>query len=106
MYRYEQIIENACASVGASCASCGTFLAKAASNLVPVDDGRLGPFKSSQGIQLNTCAIVDNCYRLCQECVNALNGTALNAMNVTLCQEYPSELEDLTLTEEYAIARS
>jgi hypothetical protein len=112
MYRYEQIIENACASVEASCASCGTFLAKAASNLVPVDDGRLGPFKSSQGIQLDTCAIVDNCYRLCQECVNALNRralpkfSALNAMNVTLCQEYPSELEDLTLTEEYAIARS
>jgi len=27
-------------------------------------------------------------------------------MNVSLCQEYPSELEDLTLTEEYVIARS
>jgi hypothetical protein len=113
MYKYEQIIEGACAAVETSCASCGRFLAKTASSLVPVDDGRLGLFKSSQGVlQLDTCAIVDSCYRFCQECVSALNRrrspkfSALNAMNVSFCQEYPSELEDLTLTEEYVIARS
>ena len=38
-YWYEQIIENACAAVEASCVSFGRFLAKAASNLVPIDDG-------------------------------------------------------------------
>ena len=110
MYRYEQIIENACAAVETSCA---IFLAKAASSLVPVDDSRLDPFKSSQGVvQLDTCAIIDGYYRFCQECVSALNRrgspkfSALNAMNVSFCQEYPSELEDLTLTEEYVIARS
>ncbi len=32
--------------------------------------------------------------------------SALNAVNVTMCQHYPAELEDLTLMEEYAIARS
>ena len=41
MYRYEQIIGNACAAVEASCASCGRFLEKAASNLGPIDDRRL-----------------------------------------------------------------
>ena len=48
MYRYEQIIEKACAAVETSCAPCEGFLSKAASNLVPVDNGRLGPFKFSQ----------------------------------------------------------
>jgi hypothetical protein len=66
MYKYEQIIEDACAAVETSCASCGTFLAKTASSLVPIDDGRLRPFKSSQGVlQLDTCSIVDSCYRFC-----------------------------------------
>ena len=45
MYKYEQIIEDACAAVETSCASCGRFLAKTSSSLVPVDDGRLGPFR-------------------------------------------------------------
>jgi hypothetical protein len=48
MYRYEQIIEKACAAVETSCAPCEGFLSKAVSNLVPVDNGRLGPFKFSQ----------------------------------------------------------
>lgn len=30
--------------------------------------------------------------------------SAKNLVNVTLCQDYPSALEDLTLTEEYLIA--
>jgi hypothetical protein len=30
----------------------------------------------------------------------------MNAVNVTMCQHYPKALEDLTLAEEYAIARS
>jgi hypothetical protein len=30
----------------------------------------------------------------------------MNSVNVTMCQHYPKTLEDLTLVEEYAIARS
>jgi hypothetical protein len=30
----------------------------------------------------------------------------MNGVNVTMCQDYPTELEDLTLIEQYAIARS
>jgi hypothetical protein len=32
--------------------------------------------------------------------------SATNAVNVTMCQRHPAELEDLTLIEEYAVARS
>jgi hypothetical protein len=113
MRRYEQVIQDACAGVETSCASCGEFMAKDGSELIPVDDDRLRSMMSTEGgIQLDNCSIVDGCYRLCKPCFNALNGgripkfSALNAVNVTMCQHYPAELEDLTLMEEYAIARS
>jgi hypothetical protein len=113
MHRYEQVIQDACAGVETSCASCGEFMAKAGSELIHVDDDRLRSMKLTEGVvQLDNCSIVDGSYQVCQTCFNALNGgripkfSALNAVNVTMCQHYPAELEDLTLMEEYAIARS
>src|SRR5579871_3512422 len=115
MRRYEQVIEDACAAVETSCASCGEFLAKAGSEreLIPIRDDRLHSMKSADGvIQLDNCSIANESYQFCKPCFNALNGnrtpkfSALNAVNVTMCQHYPAELEDLTLMEEYAIARS
>jgi len=51
-------------------------------------------------------------YISCGSCLNALTRgkvpkfSAMNAVNVTMCQDYPPELQDLTLIKEYAIARS
>ena len=113
MRKYEQVIEDACKGVEASCASCGEFIAKAGSELIPVDDDRLGSMKPPEdAILLDDCSVADGSYQVCKACFNDLNGrripkfSALNAVNVTMCQHYPAELEDLTLMEEYAIARS
>jgi hypothetical protein len=113
MRRYEQVIQDACADVETSCASCGEFMAKAASKLIPVGDGHLRSMTPTEGvIQLDNCSIVDGSYQVCKTCYSALSAdkipkfSALNAVNVTMCQDYPAELEDLTLMEEYVIARS
>ena len=113
MRRYEQVVQDACASVETSCASCGEFMAKAGSELISVDDDRLYSMKSLEGVvQLDKCSIVDGSYQFCKTCFNDLNRgripkfSALNAVNVNMCQHYPPELEDLTLMEEYVIARS
>ena len=113
MRRYEQVVQNACTAVETSCASCGEFMAKAESAWIPVDDDRLCSMKSPEGlVQLDSCSIMDGAYQFCKTCFNVFTGgripkfSALNAVNVTMCQHYPAELEDLTLMEEYAIARS
>jgi len=88
-------------------------MAKAGSELISVDDDRLYSMKSLEGVvQLDKCSIVDGSYQFCKTCFNDLNRgripkfSALNAVNVNMCQHYPPELEDLTLMEEYVIARS
>jgi hypothetical protein len=88
-------------------------MAKAASKLIPVGDGHLRSMTPTEGvIQLDNCSIVDGSYQVCKTCYSALSAdkipkfSALNAVNVTMCQDYPAELEDLTLMEEYVIARS
>ena len=113
MRRYEQVVQDACASVETSCASCGEFMAKAGSELISIDDDHLYSMKSLEGVvQLDKCSIVDGSYQFCKTCFNDLNRgripkfSALNAVNVNMCQHYPPELEDLTLMEEYVIARS
>jgi hypothetical protein len=79
---YEQVIEDACSTVETSCASCGEFMAKAGLRLIPVGDERLRSMTPP-----------------------IPKFSALNAVNVTMCQNYPAELEDLTLMEEYTVAR-
>src|SRR5271168_827553 len=113
MRMYEQVIQDACEGVEASCASCGEFVAKAEAELIPIDDDRLRSMKPPEGIiRLDDCSLADGSYQVCKACFNALNGrripkfSALNGVNVTMCQHYPQELEDLTLMEEYVIARS
>ena len=74
---------------------------------------RLHPLKSAEGaFQLDACALEGDSYGFCERCFLALHRghipkfSALNGVNVTMCHLYPAELEDLTLTEECAIARS
>ncbi len=58
MRKYEQVIEDACKGVEASCASCGEFIAKAGSELIPVDDDRLGSMKPPED-----AILLDDCVR-------------------------------------------
>ena len=75
MRRYEQIVQGACAGVETSCASCGEFMARAESELIPVDDDRVHSMKTTEGVtQLDNCSLVDGSYQVCQACFNALNG--------------------------------
>lgn len=59
---------------------------------------------------LDTCAQHGDTWNLCSSCHTSLNGgmipkfSAMSHVNITMCQNYPSALEDLTLTEEYIIA--
>jgi len=69
--------------------------------------------KSSEGVlRLDSCCLMDGSYHLCPSCFNSLNGgnipkfSAMNGVNVTVCEDFPVELDDLTLTEQYAITRS
>jgi hypothetical protein len=68
--------------------------------------------ENEETLQLDNCSQPDESYRFCKSCFQALNirripkFSALNAVNVTMCQYYPPELEDLTLMEQYTIARS
>src|SRR6267378_2033232 len=110
MRRYEQILQDACVDVENSCASCGEF----GSQLVTVDENWLRSTEAKLGvpIQMDKCGVQNGLHQLCGSCLNSLNRgkvpkfSAMNAVNVTMCQDYPSELQDLTLIEEYAIARS
>jgi hypothetical protein len=68
--------------------------------------------KSPDGIlQLDSCGLIDGSYHLCYQC-DALDDnkiskfSALNGVNVTMCQDCPAELKDLTLVEQYTIAMS
>ena len=95
MRRYEQVIQDACANVENSCVSCGEF----GSRLVAIDEDRLRSMEMKIGvrIQLDHCGIMDGSYQFCQPCLNALDGgripkfSAMNAVNVTMCQDYPAE---------------
>ena len=61
MSRYEQVVQDACASVETSCASCGEFIVKAESELIFVNDNCLYSMKSLEGVvQLDNCSIVRN----------------------------------------------
>jgi hypothetical protein len=108
MGRYEDIVQDACQHVNSLCALCGEF----GSGLVVIDD-HLHSIEAilDTEIKLDYCGFVDNSYQLCNSCLHALDTdkipkfSAMNAVNVTMCQDYPTELEDHTLMEEYTIAR-
>jgi hypothetical protein len=75
---------------------------RAGSLWIPVDDDRLRSMKPTECvIQLDNCSIVGGSSQVCKTCFSPLNGarilkfSALNAINVTVCQHYPAELENL-----------
>jgi hypothetical protein len=61
---------------------------------------------------LDRCGHHENSWDFCRTCHGAVSRgkipkfSALNLVNVTTCQDYPSALEDLTAIEECLIAKS
>lgn len=102
---YEE--EIAAASKTSACCSCGRLVCVADIYQVGNRDSLLRPLEGS----LDHCGRHGDKWDLCSSCHAALmRGTipkfsATNLVNVTLCQHYPDELEDLTLSEEYLIAK-
>ena len=102
---YEE--EITAASMKSSCCSCGKLVPITDISRVDNDDNLLLPL---EGI-LDTCGRHGDTWDLCSSCHASLNRdtipkfSAKNLVNVTLCQDYPSALEGLTLTEEYLIAK-
>jgi len=99
MQRYENVIEEACAGVEASCASCGEFSARTALHRIPLDDDRLHPLKSTEGIyQLDTCVLEDASYGFASGVSRLFiddhipKFSALNGVNVTMCHFIPQKL--------------
>jgi len=110
---YEDHITAAIAATEKICGSCGRFI-EAQDFQLSQDDPRLQPFRSGSdlSLRLDSCALVGSDYLFCWPCFDAISKwrppkySALNAVNVSLCQHYPCALQDLTLTEECLIARS
>ncbi|KAJ5370019.1 uncharacterized protein N7496_006111 [Penicillium cataractarum] len=91
-----------------TCCSCGMLVALSdVSRLLP-GDSLLHPLEGF----LDSCGSNDGFWNLCSVCHAALlrgsipKFSAKNSVNVTLCQHYPDALKNLTLPEEYLIARS
>lgn len=98
----------AIASRDATCSSCG--------KLVPSHDIRQfldrDPLLQPLEGFLDICGRSNGFWNLCSMCHAALlrgsvpKFSAKNNVNITLCQDYPCALKDLTLTEEYLVAKS
>jgi hypothetical protein len=89
------------------CASCGGTVPIA--NIRPVNHG--DPLLLPLENYLDNCGKSDDVWNVCLRCHAALlrgsipKFSAKNQVNVTLCQNYPDALTDLTLTEECLIAK-
>ncbi|KAJ5198759.1 uncharacterized protein N7498_007876 [Penicillium cinerascens] len=104
--RFEK--EMAVSSRDIACCTCGM--------LIPSNDTRRfldgDPVLEPLAGFLDRCGYIDGFWNLCSGChAPLLRGSvpkfsAGNKINVVLCQHYPEALKDLTLTEEYLIAKS
>jgi hypothetical protein len=89
------------------CCSCGKFVPITDTYHVDIEDPLLLPLEGT----LDSCGRHGDTCDLCSSCHNSLNRdvipkfSAKNLVNVTLCQNFTSVLEGLTLTEEYLIAK-
>jgi hypothetical protein len=103
--RYDDHIKAAAES--GVCSSCGRFVSVSEIVEVSDDDALLQPLHG----YLDHCAKHDGDWDLCLPCLKSLSQntlprfSALNRVNMTLCQNYPSVLEDLTPIEECLIAK-
>ena len=87
------------------CCSCGGFFPRGDIHQIGDQDERL------QGMRLDRCGYHENSWDFCKLCHTAISQwkvpkfSASNSVNVTMCQEYPPALEELTPVEECLIAK-
>lgn len=104
--RFEKTLE--LASRDLVCAACGKLVPSTDVRRILHSDPILYPLERL----LDDCGWCEGYWNLCSLCHAALlrgsppKFSAKNNVNVTLCQHYPDALKDLTLTEEYLIAKS
>jgi hypothetical protein len=104
--RYED--EMVGASERSICCSCGSFVQKRDIRKIGEEDDSIRLLEG----RLDQCGHHESSYDFCASCHTALMGqkipkfSAANSVNVTMCQHYPSALEDLTAVEESLIAKS
>lgn len=103
--RYEDIISEA--AKRCVCSSCGKLAPSSNVYQIGNDDSLILPLKGA----LDICGRHENIWDLCSSYHASLcrhmipKFSAKNMVNVTLCQDYPSALNGLTLTEECLIAK-
>ena len=104
--RYED--EMLAASERLICCSCGSFVAK--DDIYTIDDQ--DDLIQQQENSLDQCGHHESSWNFCRYCYTAISSwkipkfSAANFVNITMCQDYPSVLEDLTAIEECLIAKS
>lgn len=103
--RYQVHMENA--SQQGVCSSCGRFVP--VSEIVEMENGN--PLLEPLAGHLDYCGKHDDEWDVCLTCLKSLSQntlpkfSALNRVNMTMCQNYPTVLESLTPVEECLIAR-
>src|SRR5947209_3292826 len=103
--RYED--EMLAASERLICCSCGSFVAK--DDIYKIDDQ--DKLILQQENSLDQCGHDERSWNFCRYCYAAVSSwkipkfSAANFVNLTMCQHYPSALEDLTAVEECLIAK-
>jgi hypothetical protein len=103
--RYQKFVQNA--SKQGVCSSCGSFVPF--SEIVEMEDG--DPLLEPLATHLDYCGKHEGEWDICLTCLKSLSQntlpkfSALNRVNTTMCQNYPSALESLTPVEECLIAR-
>ena len=89
------------------CCSCGSFVAK--DDIYKIDDQ--DNLILQQENSLDQCGHNESSWNFCRYCYAAVSSwkipkfSAANFVNITMCQGYPSALEDLTAVEECLIAK-
>ncbi|PVH90251.1 hypothetical protein DM02DRAFT_665324, partial [Periconia macrospinosa] len=102
--KYED--EMSAASQRSICCSCGKFFAVHTYHISDEDD-----FIQAHQTSLDRCGHHGNSWIFCGLCYVAIRRSSIpkfsaeNFVNVTMCQHYPSALEDLTPVEECLIAK-
>ena len=90
------------------CSSCGIFCVSSDTRRILDRDNCLNRLKEAG---LDSCGYRDGCWSFCLSCYrDILSGripkfSVCNGVNVTMCDDYPVVLKDLTFVEECVIAR-
>jgi hypothetical protein len=90
------------------CSSCGVFIPFINTNALEDEDERLTLLKTAG---LDNCGRQGASWLFCKSCYSDILSnkvpkfSALNSVNVLMCDLYPDILKDLTLIEECVIAR-